>query len=185
MRCYSNCDRVELFLNGKSQGAQDMKPNSHLEWKVKWAPGALTAKGWKGGKEVANAKVETTGAPSAIRLSPDRATIRADGADCSLVTVAILDDNGRLVPVADNEVGFEVGPKSGRIIGVGNGDPSCHEPDKATQRRAFNGLCMVIVQSTTEAGPIELTAKSRGLAPATVTIQAEPCALPAAVPSAP
>jgi beta-galactosidase len=181
VRVYSNCDRVELFHNGESQGAQDMKPNGHLQWKVKWVPGALTAKGWKGGKEVATAKVETTGAPAAIKLSPDRATIKADGEDVSLVTVSILDDKGRLVPVADDEVRFEASPNA-LIIGVGNGDPSCHEPDKATKRRAFNGLCMVIVQSKTEPGAIQLKATADGLESSTAVIQAEQCALRPAVP---
>jgi beta-galactosidase len=171
VRVYSNCERVELFLNGKSLGAQEMKPNSHLEWKVKWRPGTLSAKGFKGGKEIATAKVETTGAPAAIKLSPDRASIQADGADCSMVTVEIVDDKGRTVPVADNEVSFEVSPNA-HIIGVGNGDPSSHEPDKAHSRRAFNGLCMVIVQSTPEAGEIQLKATSPGLQSASVAIQA-------------
>ena len=128
VRCFSNCDEVELFLNGQSLGRQTMPRNSHLRWKVKYAPGTLAAKGIKAGQVVAATQVETTGAPAAIRLTPDRATINADGEDISVITVAVTDAQGRVVPVANNLVHFELsGP--GQILGVGNGDPSCHEPD--------------------------------------------------------
>jgi beta-galactosidase len=126
--CYSNCKEVELFLNGKSLGRETMKRNSHLEWKVKYAPGTLSAKGYKDGQLVAETKVETTGAPAAIQLTSDRSTINADGEDVSVFTIAATDAKGRVVPVAANLIRFELsGP--GKILGVGNGDPSCHEPD--------------------------------------------------------
>jgi beta-galactosidase len=125
----SNCEELELFLNGQSQGRKKMEKNSHLEWKVKCAPGTLLARGYTGGKEILNAKVETTGEPAAIQLTPHRATLNADGEDISIVAVQVNDAHGRMVPVADNVITFEVtGP--GRIIGVGNGDPSSHEPDR-------------------------------------------------------
>jgi len=129
VRALSNCDQVELFLNGRSLGRQTMKHDSELKWTVPFAPGALSAQGFRAGKLVAEARVETTGAPAAVALTPDRAEIRADGEDISVITVAIPDAQGRVVPVAANEVAFNLeGP--GRIIGVGNGDPSCHEPDQ-------------------------------------------------------
>ena len=128
VRALSNCDEVEVFLNGRSFGRQTMKRVSSLKWKVPYAPGTLSAKGFKAGQLVAETKVETTGAPAAVQLAPDRATIDANGEDVSVITVAVADAQGRVVPVADNAVSFELeGP--GRIIGVGNGDPSCHEPD--------------------------------------------------------
>jgi beta-galactosidase len=128
VRCFSNCDEVEAFLNGQSLGKQAMPRNSHLRWKVKYAPGTLLARGFKAGQVVAEDKVETTGAPSALKLSPDRPAIHADGEDVGVVTVAVVDAQGRFVPMADNLVRFELsGP--GKILGVGNGDPSCHEPD--------------------------------------------------------
>jgi beta-galactosidase len=181
VRCFSNCDEVELFLNGKSLGKQAMKPNSYLDWKVAFAPGTLLAKGWRGGREVAEDKVETTGKPAALRLVPDRATLNADGADVSLVTVEVLDAKGRVVPIADNLVKFALSG-SGHILGVGNGDPSCHESDQTSQRSAFNGRALVIVQSAKTAGPIRLTAESAGLTPITLTLQAQACVLPPAVP---
>jgi beta-galactosidase len=123
-----NCEEVELFLNGESLGKQAMKKNSHLTWNVKYAPGILSARGFNGGKLVTETKVETTGDPAAVQLTPNRSTINADGEDVSVFTVAVTDSQGRVVPVASNEIHFSLaGP--GKIIGVGNGDPSCHEPD--------------------------------------------------------
>jgi beta-galactosidase len=126
--CFSNCGEVELFLNGRSLGRKTMEKNGHLEWKVKYEPGTLLARGYKDGREIATDKVETTGEPAAIQLIPDRATIKADGEDVSVITVQVNDAQGRMVPTAGNEITFGIqGP--GKIIGVGNGDPSSHEPD--------------------------------------------------------
>jgi beta-galactosidase len=129
VEAFSNCRRVQLFLNGMSLGRQTMKPNSKLSWMVKYAPGTLSAKGFDaGGKVMAETRVETTGEPTQIQLTPDRATINADGEDVSVFTVAALDALGRAVPVAQNRINFSI-CGVGTIIGVGNGDPSCHEPD--------------------------------------------------------
>jgi beta-galactosidase len=120
---------VELFLNGVSQGRKAMPKNSHLEWKVKYAPGTLLARGYTGGKEILTEKVETTGAPAALQLTPHRPALKADGEDVSVITVQVNDAQARMVPTAGNPVTFEIaGP--GKIIGVGNGDPSSHEPDQ-------------------------------------------------------
>jgi beta-galactosidase len=167
---YSNCDWVELFLNGISLGVQTMRSNSHLEWKVKYAPGKLVARGMRNGK-VLECTVETTDAPAAIVLEPDRASIAADGADVSLVTVKIVDDQGRIAPAATNSVTFKVS-SPGQLLGVGNGDPSSHEPDKGDQRSAFNGLCLAIVQSTHTHGAIAIQADSPGLKSAATIIEA-------------
>jgi beta-galactosidase len=126
---YGNCEEVELFLNGQSQGRKVMQKNSHLEWKVKYAPGTLVACGYSGGREILTDKVETTGAPAVIQLSPYRPTIKADGEDVSVIAVQVNDVQRRKVPDASNKITFEIsGP--GKIIGVGNGDPSSHEPDQ-------------------------------------------------------
>jgi beta-galactosidase len=177
---YSNCDEVELFLNGSSQGRKKVTKNSHLEWPVKFAPGTLVARGYKDGKEVLTDKVETTGKPVAVKLTPNRATLAADGADVAVLTVQVTDANGRLVPTADNAITFAItGP--GKIIGVGNGDPVSHEQDKfvgtkkdpspAWSRSLFNGLAQVIVQSTKDPGEIKLTSTGTDLEPASVTVQ--------------
>ena len=124
----SNCEEVELFLNGQSLGKQAMKRNSKLSWQVKYAPGTLSAKGFTGGQVVAEAKVETTGDATAIQLAADRSALNADGEDVSALTVSATDAQGRVVPVAGNKINFAI-EGAGKILGVGNGDPSSHEPD--------------------------------------------------------
>ena len=126
---YSNCKQVELFLNGTSLGKQEMKPNSKLSWQVKYEPGTLSAKGYDAsGNVIAETKEETTGNATQIQLTPDRKIINADGEDVAVFTVSALDAQGRSVPTAQNNIHFSI-EGAGNIIGVGNGDPSCHEPD--------------------------------------------------------
>jgi beta-galactosidase len=130
---YSNADEVELSLNGTSLGRKPVPRNSHLEWKVKYAPGALIAKAYKNGAEVATDKVETTNAPASVELLADRPGIAADGHAIDVITVRVKDAKGRVVPIASNTVAFQVtGP--GKIIGVGNGDPASHEADQYLEK---------------------------------------------------
>ncbi len=165
---HSNCDEVELFLNGVSQGRQATRRYHHLEWKVRYAPGSLVARGVYRGRQVESV-VETTGAPAAIRLIPDRSELAADNADVAVVRVEVVDPQGRVVPVAGNRITFTVaGPAT--LVGVGNGDPSCHEPDKGSSRSAFNGLAQALVQTTAMAGEIALRAECPGLKPGSVTL---------------
>ena len=114
---------------------------------------------------MAQDSVETTGAPAALSLSTDRTTLTADGEDLTMIEVDVRDAQGRLVPTAGNLVSFTLtGP--GRIAGVGNGNPSCHEPDQASSRSAFNGKCLVIVGANDAPGSLTLTAHAPGLKPA-------------------
>lgn len=177
--CYANCAQVELFLNGQSLGRKPMPHNLHAEWQVPYAPGILSAKGYdKDGTVVSATQVETTGTPASVELEPDRSTIDANGEDISIITVSVHDFPGRVVPTSSNLVHFSIeGP--GKIIGVGNGDPSCHEPDQyASQsdykRSVFNGLAQIIVQSEKAQGQIVLTATSDGLQAAKIYIQSRP-----------
>ena len=173
--CQSNAETVELFLNGKSLGKQSMQLNSHLEWKVPYEPGTLEAHADRKGRKM-TAKIETTSAPASIVVTPDRTSIRADGEDLSIVNITALDAQGREVPDAGNLLHFELSG-NGSILGVGNGDPSSHEPDKCLtgtwQRSLFNGKCQVIVQSTREAGTIQFKATSPGLKDGIASIHAE------------
>jgi beta-galactosidase len=168
---HTNYDQIQLFLNGNSLGVKETPKNGHLEWKVYYEPGVLTAKALKNAAVIAETKVETTDVPAQVKLEPYQNEMLADGEDVMPVAVSILDGKGRLVPVADNLVTFKVtGP--GHVAGVGNGDPSSHEPDKAEQRSAFNGLCMVLVQTEEgKAGEITLTAESKGLKSATISLK--------------
>ena len=172
VHCYTNCEEVELFLNGKSIGKQKAIPYSKLIWPLIYQPGKLEARGYKAGKVITKDIVETTTAPAQVALNSDVNTLKADGCDVAVIRVAIKDAKGRAVPTADNLVHFSIeGP--GRIIGTGNGNPSSHEPDKATQRMAFNGYCIVLVQTNKQAGEIRLKASSEKLKGSEVILKAE------------
>ena len=154
---HSNLDEVELFLNGKSQGSQRVEPLTHLEWKVKYEPGMIEARGSKNGKVVLTEKRETTGDSKLIKLTADRTEINADGEDISVVRVEVRDEQGRSIPTAGNMISFKV-TGEGALIGVGNGDPNCQESDKEPKRSLFNGLAQVILQTSKNPGTITLEA---------------------------
>jgi beta-galactosidase len=171
---YSNCDSVELFLNGVSQGSKSFTSSSQasLGWTIPWASGALVAKGTKGGTVVATDEVDTAGAAAKVGLTVDRATIAADGRDLAFVTAVIEDASGVMVPTANNNITFAVsGP--GKIAGTDNGDPIDLTAYSSPSRKAFNGKALVIVQSTGTAGPIVVTATSSGLTAGSVTATAK------------
>jgi len=170
--CYSNCESVELFLNGKSLGEKKFSDtrNLHLEWKVPYAPGTLKAVAKNNGRVVGTDEIQTAGAPAKIRLTPDRTEINADGEDLSYIKVEIVDQEGRVCPNADNLVKFKI-EGDGIIAGVGNGNPISHEYFKASERKAFHGLCLVVVQSKGKKGEIRLSSESEGLQAAKVLIK--------------
>ena len=126
---HSNLDEVELFVNGRSLGSQKVPHLGHLEWKVKYEPGVIEARGTKDGKLVLTEKRETTGPTVAIRLTADRTEIAADGEDVAILKVEALDKEGRPVPTAANLIGFKV-TGAGSLIGVGNGDPNCRSEER-------------------------------------------------------
>jgi beta-galactosidase len=191
--CYTNCDTVELFLNGKSLGVKGNEfprlgmeerygnypararalrttADLHLSWDVPYEPGILRAAGRRNGEEVVAEEIVTTGDATTIRLQADRAMIEADRRDVAHVTVSIEDAQGRVVPGAENEIRFSI-EGEGRLIGVDNGDLFSHESYQAASRRAFHGVCLAIVQSTTRPGRIQISASSQGLPPAIVVVR--------------
>ncbi|BAV04096.1 beta-galactosidase [Filimonas lacunae] len=126
---YSNCDEVELLVNRKSQGKKRMTRNGHLEWKVPYVPGVLEAVGYKNGKAVLWEKRITAQAPAVITLAAHKPAVVANGSDVAVVTVGVTDAQGHVVPMADNDITFALsGP--GRIIGVGNGNPTSLEKEQ-------------------------------------------------------
>jgi len=183
---YTNLEEVELFVNGKSAGAQKVPKLKHVEWKVKYEPGSIEARASKGGQVILTEKRETTGPTALIRLTADRMTINADGQDVAVIKVEGLDKEGRVVPTADNSLAFKVAGE-GLMIGVGNGDPNCQESDKGTTRSLFNGLAQVIVQATQRPGEIRVEAVKEGwggpeLTPAKIAISTKQVELRPAVP---
>ncbi|MBL7835690.1 MAG: DUF4982 domain-containing protein [Cyclobacteriaceae bacterium] len=169
----SNAETVELFLNKKSLGKKTMPRNRHLEWEVAYAPGTLEAIGYRNGKKITTKQVTSDEAYS-IQLVADRTAIAADGKDISVVNVIVKDKKGREVPDAGNLIEFAI-KGNGKILGVGNGDPSSHEPDQYPdgkwKRKLFGGKCQLIVQSTTSSGTLEIEATSSGLLAAKQVIE--------------
>ncbi|MBN2167533.1 MAG: DUF4982 domain-containing protein [Marinilabiliaceae bacterium] len=189
--CYTNCDTVELFLNGKSYGEKHLefprkgnteqwnKPEAgkvntstgdlHLSWDVPYEPSELLAKGKKNGKEYTY-RLVTAGEPAQIQLTVDRNIIKADPSDVAHIIVEIIDKNGNFVPTANNLIHFEI--EGAEIIGVENSNMSDLSSSKAMERKAFNGLCLAIVQAK-KTGKITLKAVSEGLKDATMIINAK------------
>lgn len=160
----TNADRVTLSLNGKVIGEQVVDPFVMPRWQVPYAPGRLEAVATKNGKVVAHAVVETTGAPVALRLTPDRSLMRGDGEDAQPWTVDAIDAQGRHVPDANLPVTFAV--EGGTIIGLGNGDANSMEAEQGTRRSLYAGLAQVVVRANPGAGPLVLRASSPSLRPA-------------------
>ena len=150
---YSNCDEVELTVNGKKLGRQTMPKNGHLKWKATYQPGRVVATGYKNGKRILTQTIETTKPASKVVLKADRRQICADGRDVAVVTVEVQDAKGHVVPDACPMLTLSL-EGNGLILGVGNGDPAylgedhpqaqdCHQ----FQIPAFNGLAQLLIQS--------------------------------------
>lgn len=175
---YTNGDEAELFLNGKSQGrirkgdeSQGQKSRHRIHWDaVVYEPGELKAVVYKDGKPFAEAVKKTTGPAAALTLEADRSAIGLDG-DLSFLTATVVDAAGLPVPTADPELRFQVkGP--GTVVATGNGDPTDHTVFASTTRRAFNSLCLAILEAQGP-GKIVVEVSANGLKPAVVQIAAE------------
>jgi beta-galactosidase len=168
---YSNCERVELFLNGQSLGAQPRPADdSPRSWKVAFAPGSLKAVAQNAGQVVATRELRTAGKPARLALTVDRAQLAPAWDDVARVEVSVVDEHGVLVPDADGEISFAIaGP--GAIAAVDNGDNSSHELFQGTGRKAYQGRCFAFVKATAAPGRITLTASAPGLAGASVALE--------------
>lgn len=171
---YTNMDEAELFLNGKSLGKKQIDKYDIPAWRVKYVPGKLLAKGKKNGKTYTGMQ-ETTGKPASLQLINETGSaIQSDGNDIAIITVKVLDAKGRVVPTAENDIHFEI--RNGKILGVGNGHPSSHEPDVFPEgsevlRNAFGGYAQVILTGDRSGQPIELTAISNDLRKSQIVIE--------------
>jgi beta-galactosidase len=160
---YNNADEVELFLNGVSQGISTKTADRfHAFWRVKFASGTIKAVSRKNGKTVLKKEIHTAGKPAKIELTADRTALSADGKDLAFITVKVTDEAGNMVPDAANLINFNV-TGSGCIVGVDNGCQTSMEPFKASYRKAFNGMCLLIVQTDKTSGEIKVKATSESL----------------------
>lgn len=171
---YCAFETVELFLNGESLGKKETNRGTQwiAKWEVPYKPGILKAVAYKGTKEADSSELVTAEDPNNIRLSADRAKIKADGQDLSYITVDLLDSNDRRHPTAENLIRFEIeGP--GSIIAVASSNPMSVESYQQPKRKAYKGRCLVIVKSTRESGNIIIKASSTGLQSARLIITSE------------
>lgn len=169
---YNNADEVELYVNGRSQGVRHPELGVyHAMWRVAYEPGEVEVVSRKDGREVGRRSISTAGAPAAIRLTPDRREITADGRDLSYVLAEVVDERGNLCPDATDRITFAV-DGAGRNVGVDNGLQTDVEPMKSDNRRASHGKAMLIVQNDGRSGAILVTATAPGLKTAETTITA-------------
>ena len=171
---FTSGDEAELFLNGKSFGR---KKKGQFEYRLRWddvvyQPGTLKVVAYKNGKRWATDEIKTAGEPAKLKLLADREKISADGKDLSFVTVTVTDKNGVTTPRADNQIHFKIeGP--GEIVATDNGDPTSFESFQSHDRKAFNGLALVIIRGISgQPGAIKVSAESEGLIAGTTTLKA-------------
>jgi len=171
---YSNCERVELFLDGESLGVQNMGPEAmQLRWDVAYRPGCLKAVGYRGDAAAATCVHGTASEPAAIKLACDETSLRADRTGIAHVAATVVDAEGRLVPYGAHDITIEVdGPA--KLIGLENGDPIDRTNYKEDHRRAFHGMMLAIVQSGSEAGTVTVRAHAEGLSGAECMVEAVP-----------
>lgn len=168
---YSNCDEVELFLNGKSLGKKTKPENdSPRNWKVNFEAGTIKAVGSNGGKIAANYELKTAGKPAKIVLSANRNLIRNIWDDVAIIHVTVTDENGTIIPNASDLIKFET-KGVGSVVAVDSGDFNSHEPYQAQERKAYQGICFALIKANKAAGNIKLTAKADGLKSATISIK--------------
>ena len=174
VQVYSNCDDVELFLNGKSLGTLPKPANdSPREWDVTFEKGTIKAIGRNQGKEVASEEFKSAGAPAKIILTSSQSALTKNWDDVSFVTATVVDANGVPCPNSDNLIKFSVsGP--GVIAAVDNGNITSHEPYQATERQAYQGKAIAIIKASEGKGKIIFKAQSEGLEPADITLNVAP-----------
>ncbi|MGM9486594.1 beta-galactosidase GalA [Ideonella sp. YS5] len=178
VRVATNAPRVRLLLNGKAIGEKEVARYDMVSFQVPYAPGKLEVVALRDGTEIGRDSVETSGAPARLVLTPDRQALAGNGQDAVPVTVSAVDAQGRPVPTANLLVRFET-EGAGEIIGVGNGDPNSHESEKAPERKLYNGLAQLIVQSRSAGqGALKLRARAEGLQGAEVALNMQAGAIP-------
>lgn len=170
---YNNADEVELFLNGKSLGVKRKENEDlHVMWRVKYESGVLKAISRKNGKIVLEKEIKTADKPYAIQLRCDKNIIHPDGKDISFVTVTIVDENGNIVPNADNNIQFSI-EGQGTIVGVDNGNPASLSSFKVSNCKAYNGKCLVMIKSQNSKTTLILKAQSLNLQTGIVQIKVQ------------
>jgi beta-galactosidase len=169
---YTTCEEVELLQDGKSLGTKKRREDAgSLNWDVEFKPGKLEAIARNDGEEVARQELRTAGEAKRVELSLNRKRLGIGWDEVAIVQARIVDENGTVLPRAENKVSFSTS-ETGKIIAVDNGSIVSHEPFQATERKAFHGKCIAIIRRVEDFGRIVVAAKSEGLKSASVIIQA-------------
>ena len=156
---YTNCDELELTLNGRTLGRQSIEKYGHGEWLVPYEPGTLAVTGYRGGEAVAHHERVTTGRPERLRLTLDN-DFTANGRDIALFTCECLDAEGRVVPDAAEFVKFSVAAPA---VIVGTGSDHCdHNCVTLPERKMYMGKIRIAVKPAAGQEVVELTAMSDG-----------------------
>ena len=188
--CFTNCEEVELFVNGKSYGKKATEfprrgvnpswasydpgkhfattADLHLTWDVEYQPGEIKVVGKRDGQTFEDV-IRTASVPAQLRATVDRPSFRAIPSDVAHVTIEVLDKDGNLCPLADNQVRFSV--KGGRLIGVESGNMTDLSSVLASERKAWSGKCLAVVAAD-HPGPVIVTAQAVGMPASTVTFMA-------------
>lgn len=163
VQVFSNCEEVEVFLNGKSQGVKTKpKDDSPRNWELSFEKGTIKAVGKNGGKVVTEEQFVTAGEPSKIILEADHSTIKNQWDDVVYVTAKVVDENGVLCPNAIPLITFAVGDNA-EIVAVENGNILSHEKYKDTKRTAYKGSCQAIIKAKKSSGEILVSATAKDL----------------------
>jgi beta-galactosidase len=170
VEAYSNCEEVELLLNGKSLGVQPLQQDaSPRAWKVPFEPGSLKAIGKHRGQVVATFELHTAGKPARVILRSDGSELSAEWDSVAFIRAAIVDEKGVIIPDAHDLITFNVSD-GGALVAVDSGDNASHESFRTSARRAYHGACLAVVRATKPSGKITVTASAPSLAAGTVTV---------------
>ena len=171
--CYTNCVEAELWLNGESQGRLKRALYRKLQWEVPYASGTLEAVGYDSeGNEVVRTSIETTGPAKKLHIINAHSNTEADGSTVAILNVSACDAAGRSAPTADAMVDFEI-RGSARLLGVGNGNPTSHEPEQVPRRQLFNGCAQLIIRTLGQSGTVSILAHAENLESGTIDIEIE------------
>lgn len=170
---YTNCEEVELLLNGRRVAKSKIEKFGHGEWPVIYEPGTLKAVGYRGGKPVAVDEQTTTGSPADLKLRLENGPVVANGQDIALVTCYCIDENGLPVPTAEPFVCFDT-DEGGTVIGTGSADFD-HTPVTCTDRKMYAGRITVGIL-VKNLPTVRLFAKAEHLKPAVLEIKLQSAA---------
>jgi hypothetical protein len=171
VNAFSNCEEVEVFLNGKSLGSKKMAEfqNRTITWEVPFAKGILRAVAKNSGREVASYELKTTGAPAQITVQCDKTSLKPDRQGLAHIFVTLCDETGNTVYSAENEITCEIsGPV--RLLGMEDSNPANIEDYKDNKQKAFHGKLLIYLQSIDKTGPVTIKLSSPGLQGTTIRL---------------